>query len=105
MNGIGDNLSGSEVRFEVRLYNSVGAIVGGGHGGMPMRLPAGSNIGDLLEALTIPAGEVFLVLVNGRDITPSLYGGVRTDYFIQDGDRIAFSGPVPYGWGYGSPVV
>ena len=105
MIGRGDNIAGSEVQFNVRLFNSISTLAGGGHGGIPMRMPAGSNIGDLLNALAIPADKVFLVLVNGRDITPSLYGGVRTDYYIQDGDRVAFSGPVPYGWGYGSPVV
>lgn len=101
----GDNIAGSEVQFEVRLYNSICALAGGGHDGISMRLPAGSSVGDLLAALAIPIQEVFLVLINGRDITPSLHGGVRTDYYIQDGDRVAFSGPVPYGWGYGSPVV
>jgi hypothetical protein len=101
----GDNIAGAVVEFEVRLYNSISALAGGGHAGFTMQMPAGSSVGDLLEALAIPVQEVFLVLINGRDITPSLYGGVRTDYYIQDGDRVAFSGPVPYGWGYGSPVV
>jgi sulfur carrier protein ThiS len=102
---IGHNVAGAEVEFEVRLFNSISRIAGGGYGGIAMRLRAGSTIDDLLEALAVPAREVFLVLVNGKDITPSLYGGIRTDYAIQDGDRVALSGPVPYGWGYGSPVV
>ncbi len=105
MSLLGHNVRGAEIACEVRLYNSISRIAGGGHDGIAMSLPAGSSIGDLLEMLAVPAKEVFLVLVNGKDITPSLYGGVRTDYCIQDGDRVAFSGPVPYGWGYGSPVV
>ena len=42
---------------------------------------------------------------NGRDITPSLYGGVNTQTVLNEDDVIAFSGPVPYSWGYGSAIV
>ncbi len=103
--GLGHNLGEAQVTFEVRLFNSISRLKGGGHDGRPMSLPAGSSIADLLEALEVPRGEVFLVLVNGRDITRTLHGPVRTDYYIQDGDVVALSGPVPYSWGYGAPVV
>ena len=50
---------------------------------------------------------IFLVLRNGRDITPGIYQGgvVNADAGLSDGDVIAFSGPVPYSYGYGAPVV
>jgi len=106
MEGIGDNITGASVCIEVRLFNSLSQRNGGGSGGREMRLAAGSSVADLLRELEIPRVEIFLVMVNGRDITPGLYNNeVRTDYFLQDGDVVALSGPVPYSWGYGSPIV
>jgi hypothetical protein len=102
---VGHNSAGITVSTEVRLFNSISRL--GGEGGMFRRLelPAGSDLGDVLRRLSIPPGEVFLVFVNGRDITPTLNAGIRTGYVIEDGDVIALSGPVPYSWGYGAPVV
>jgi len=60
---------------------------------------------DLLIQLGIPAHKVHLSLVNGRDVTPRLKGGIETEHPLQDGDVVALSGPVPYSWGYGAPVV
>jgi hypothetical protein len=39
--------------------------------------------------------------------SPGLYqgGNVNTEAGMNDGDVIAFSGPVPYSYGYGAPVV
>jgi hypothetical protein len=55
----------------------------------------------------LPIPEIFLVLRNGRDVTPGIYQGgvVNTEVALDDGDVIAFSGPVPYSWAYGAPVV
>jgi len=55
--------------------------------------------------MRIPSGEVFLALQNGRDVTASLYADLNTERTVDDGDVVALSGPVPYSWGYGSPVV
>ena len=44
-------------------------------------------------------------MVNGRDVTPLLNGGIETGHLLEDGDVVALSGPVPCSWGYGSPVV
>jgi hypothetical protein len=71
-----------------------------------MWLPAGTTVGELAARLRIPREELFLVLVNGRDITPGLVSGAIKDYhLIEDGDVVAFSGAVPYSYGYGAPVV
>jgi sulfur carrier protein ThiS len=72
---------------------------------MPLSLPAGSTVGDILEELGIPADKVHLALRNGRDVTPSLHTRINTETALDEGDVIALSGPVPYSWGYGSPVV
>ncbi len=101
---IGHNSADVVVEVEVRLFNSLSRFAGGSR---RRRLPllAGSTIGDVIRNLDIPAGEVFLAFCNGRDMTPSLYAEIRTEYVLEDGDVIALSGPVPYSWGYGAPVV
>jgi hypothetical protein len=59
-----------------------------------------------LEHWGLPKDKVFLVLRNGRDVTPGLVGAeVNVETALEDGDVIAFSGPVPYSYGYGAPVV
>jgi len=102
---IGHNVGGITVTIEVRLFNSLSRYAGDGGPAMPLCLPAGSCIGDILRALGIPSDRVFLALRNGRDITPGLHTALNTEAALDDGDVIALSGPVPYSWGYGSPVV
>ncbi len=87
------------------MFNSLVRLAGASIEPQRRELPAGSTLGDLLLELGIPAREVHLAFVNGRDVTPRLHGGVETDHALQDGDVIGLSGPVPYSWGYGSPVV
>ena len=94
---------GITITVEVRLFNSLARP---GEGPRRVELPAGGTIGDLMRRIDLPAHEVTLVLRNGRDVTPGLYGGpVRTDVALDHGDVIAFSGPVPFSWGMGAPVV
>lgn len=101
---IGDNLEGLEITTEVRMFNSISRFAGRKGAVRKLTLPAGSDVAEILRRLRIPHGEVFLIFVNGRDITPSL-GDVRTTYEIEDGDVVALSGPVPYSWAYGAPIV
>lgn len=71
-----------------------------------MTVPAATTVGELGDRLGVPRKELFLVLANGRDITPGLVGDIIRDYHVlDDGDVIALSGAVPYSYGYGSPVV
>ena len=58
-----------------------------------------------LEESIFPLGKVFLVLLNGRDVTPTLKAPLNVDEVLSDSDAIAFSGPVPYSAGYGAPVA
>lgn len=104
---IGHNAQQAIVRIEARLFNSLAKYVGGDGLVRRLELSAGATIGDVVAALKLPVPEIFLVLRNGRDVTPGIYqGGVINDAVVlEDGDIIAFSGPVPYSYGYGAPVV
>lgn len=102
---IGHNLGDLTIEVEVRLFNSLTRFGGRDGHRRVLSLPAGSTIGDVLGRLRIPPREVFLALQNGRDVTASLYADLNTERAIDEGDVIALSGPVPYSWGYGSPVV
>jgi hypothetical protein len=102
---IGHNLGDLTIEVEVRLFNSLSRFGGPDGHRRILSLPAGSTIGDVLDRLRIPPGKVFLALQNGRDVTPSLYADLNTERTIDEGDIVALSGPVPYSWGYGSPVV
>lgn len=101
----GHNVAGITIATEVRLFNSLFRSGGGLAGPVSLRLPAGSTVGDILRELGIPARDVHMAFVNGRDVTPNLRGEINTERPLEDGDVVALSGPVPYSWGYGSPVV
>ena len=101
----GHNAAGITVTVEVKLFNSLSRYGGEAGPVRRMALPAGSEVGEILRLLRIPLPEVHLVFVNGRDITPTLGAGVRTSRVVEEGDVVALSGPVPYSWGYGAPVV
>ncbi len=103
--GIGHNMPDEPLRVRVRLFNTVAAKMGTASGELALELPPGSTIADVVARLSIPLDAVFLVLRNGRDVTPTLRGPLNVDEFLEDGDIIAFSGPVPYSAGYGAPVI
>jgi hypothetical protein len=102
--GIGHNSASQTIRVEVRLYNSLTDRVAGGwrhH----FTLAAGATLGDIAHRLGLAESEIFLALVNGRDASPHRLGGVSKSAPLEDGDVVALSGPVPYSWGYGAPVI
>jgi hypothetical protein len=103
---IGHNIGTARVEIEVRLFNSVARLAQGSGWRRLLSLEPGATVGDVLALLGVPHGEVFLVMVNGRDITRGLVGApVRTALELDHGDVLALSGPVPYSFGYGAPVV
>lgn len=103
---IGHNSRDVLVTVEVRLFNSMTRYANGNGLRHRLTLPAGTSVGELADRLRIRREDLFLVLVNGRDITPGLVGaGVKDYHTIEDGDVVAFSGAVPYSYGYGAPVV
>lgn len=103
---IGHNARRATVTIESRLFNSLTKYRGTRSCRESFTFPAGATVRDVLERWGLPRSEVFLCLRNGRDVTPGLVGAeVNIDTVLDDGDVVAFSGPVPYSYGYGAPVV
>ena len=103
---IGHNSGEAFLEVEVRLFNSLATHNGGDTARRTFSLPAGTTVGELADRLEIPRDKLFLVLVNGRDVTPGRVGAaVKDSHPIENGDVVAFSGAVPYSYGYGAPVV
>lgn len=103
---LGHNSQDATVTVEARLFNSLFKYAADRNCRQSVTLPAGSSIGDLANLLRLPSDEVFLIMRNGRDVTPGLVGAaVNLEPALEDGDVIAFSGPVPYSYGFGAPVV
>ena len=104
--GYGHNSGDITVRIETRLFNSLSRFANEDGPFRTLEFPAGATVGDVISRLNLPLKDVFLVLRNGRDVTAGLVGEtVNTNAVIDDGDVIALSGPVPYSYGYGAPVV
>ena len=104
--GPGHNISNIAVTVEVRFFNAVARYAGPGGARRQATVPAGTTVGELADRLGVPRQELFLVLVNGRDVTPGQVGDPVRDYHVlDDGDVVALSGAVPYSYGYGAPVV
>ena len=102
---IGHNSADITITVEVRLFNSLAKFLPKGQRNPVLTFEPGATIADILKRMNIPEPDVFLALCNGRDVTPGLDSGICTDYAFEEGDVIALSGPVPYSWGYGAPVV
>lgn len=102
---LGHNASDISVSVEVWLFNSMTRFARSGNTHLNIDMPAGSDIASLVNRLGIPIDQIFLVFVNGKDITPTLHNGIRSTYVLDQDDVIAISGPVPYSWGYGAPIV
>ena len=103
---IGDNADQITIQIEVRLFNSLQQYAGPDGWRSQLELPAGATVGDLVKALDVPSREIFVVFCNGRDVTRGLVGApVNLERALDDGDVVALSGPVPYSYGLGAPVV
>lgn len=104
---IGHNADGVKIRVQVRFFNTLSRFTQNPAFREDVEVAADATVGKLIELFKLPIAGIFLVLRNGRDITPGIYQGgvVNTDAGLNDGDVIAFSGPVPYSYGYGAPVV
>ncbi|MBT4890067.1 MAG: MoaD/ThiS family protein [Rhodospirillales bacterium] len=103
---IGHNSKDVHISVEVRLFNSVGCYNPNEKGWPVVTVPAGGSIGDVAKKLGVPTKEIFVAFVNGKDFTPGLVGDdIRTSYELEDGDVVAFSGPVPFSYGYGAAIV
>lgn len=101
---IGHNSGDVMVTVRAKLFNSV-VEPGSGPRLRDLTLAVGATLGDLVHQLDIKESALFIVWANGRDVTKRLGDSINLDYILIDGDEIALSGPIPYSWGYGSPVV
>ena len=103
---LGHNITGGSLKVQVRLFNSLTRFAGSGETHRDLELAPGATVGDLARLLGIPLPEIFLVLVNGRDVTSGQVGDpIKSHHMLEDRDIVAFSGPVPFSYGYGAPVV
>ena len=102
---IGHNSGDVEITITVRLFNAMHTHGNPNAVKEPLTYPAGTTVGDVFRDLRLPRKHLFLILVNGRDISPGLVGDLYFNHQLEDGDVLAFSGPVPYSYGYGAPVV
>lgn len=103
----GHNSRNATIFIEARFFNSLAKYSGGDGLCQKVEVAMETTVGDIIEMFRLPRQDIFLVLRNGRDITPGIYQGgvVNEAVALEDGDIIAFSGPVPYSYGYGAPVV
>lgn len=103
---IGHNVQGLSIDIEVRFFNSILPYANGRGVRQMLSVEPGTTIADLAARLGIPLEKLFLVLVNGRDVSKGLVGAeIDGRYMVEAGDVVAFSGAVPYSYGYGAPVV
>ncbi len=107
--GIGHNSCEATINFIVKGFNSISPYVEKHGAPRTMELPVGATLRDLVAKLSIPNHTIYLAMKNGRDVTKGLYPSkdpeINLNVEIEEGDQISFSGPVPYSYGYGSPVV
>jgi len=92
------------MELEICLFNSLRKY---GTGDMIFRkiLPEGATVAELLRDLDLPTHEIYVAFRNGASITHDLGKRFAEDTVLAHGDRVAFSGPVPFSRGYGAPVV
>jgi hypothetical protein len=102
---LGHNSADLTVSIKVRAFNSMTRFCDPERLEREISYPVGATIGDIVRDFNIPLAELFLILVNGRDVAPGCVGDIRLAHQLEDGDVIALSGPVPYSFGYGAPVV
>ena len=87
---LGHNIADMDVNVEFRFFNAIARYAGPRGMRQKMTVPAGTTVGELADRLGVPRKELFLVLVNGPDITPGLVGDDIKDYHVlDDGDVIA----------------
>lgn len=101
---IGHNAANLTLSVELRLFNRVYRRFGGGVMVRCVELPVGTTLGELVAQAGIPELEVFIAFINGTDASVGP-GALERERALEEGDVVALSGPVPYSWGYGAPVV
>lgn len=91
------------IEVEVHLFNSLRRYAPAG-GVLRLTVPAGTPARKIAEGLGLPHQDIYVALHNGHNIMTHFGGQIEDDARLQAGDRLAFSGPVPFSRGYGAPV-
>jgi hypothetical protein len=91
------------IEIEICLFNSL-TPYGLDGASFRLELPRGTAADALPRRLKIPAGKIYAAWRNGRDIMTTFGGRVAEGIMLEQGDRLALSGPVPFSRGYGAPV-
>ncbi|HXX86790.1 MAG TPA: hypothetical protein VEN29_22765 [Casimicrobiaceae bacterium] len=90
------------IEIELCLFNSLAQYTP--QGALRLSIPKGTEARELPEKLRIPVGKIYAAWRNGRDIMTTFGGVLQQGIALQDGDRLALSGPIPFSRGYGCPV-
>jgi len=91
------------IDVEIHLYNSLMKYVAR-NAGFHLVLPTGTPPAEVAQRLGIPEQEIFAAWQNGRNILKSFGGSFEEGVTLAHGDRLAFSGPIPFSRAYGAPV-
>ena len=90
------------ITVQVRIFNSLRSHMKEKRTDMRLTLPDGSTPHRILHVLGIPPEKVYLLMLNGQ--VP--VGRMRDlNVVLNDQDRLAFSGPLPFHRAYGAPVI
>ena len=91
------------IEVEVHLYNSLVRFVSR-YEPLRLALPEGAVPAEVARRLGIPEREIFAAWRNGHNILQSFGGSFEEGVVLDDGDRLALSGPIPFSRAYGAPV-
>lgn len=91
------------IEIEVHFFNSL-CRFGPPGGVLRLTVADGTPLAAIARRLGLPEREIYVTFHNGRNAMTSFGGSIEADAVARAGDRIAFSGPVPFSRGYGAPV-
>ena len=91
------------IEIEICLFNSLAKYAVAG-ASFRLTLPRGTVPFQVIRKLNIPPREIFVVWRNGHNIMTTFGGEVEEGTQLENGDRLALSGPIPFSRAYGAPV-
>jgi hypothetical protein len=91
------------IEIEICLFNSLAKYA---PASSPLRLsiPLGTKASQIVRNLQIPPHEIYVAWRNGHNIMTTFGGEVEENVRMENGDRLALSGPIPFSRAYGAPV-
>jgi len=77
------------MEVSVRVFGDLIRYIPSRKDSLEINIPSSCSVKDLLERLSIPDGEVWMVTVNGQH--------VKNDYIIHENDEVMIFAPVTGG--------